>query len=648
MKISTKAQTKAYRKRRLNLRQEVTKQLRMRTRLEKSNFTSLRKLFNRNLRQIIDDNGNYNSALFIRSVNNDLVSEMTKHTRKVFETIIEMNIDTYEMGVKNLDFISFGRNVNFEREFRQYILSRSILYQGMSENLTRQVDTAINSARAQDLSATQTQKFLRQQFPRISRIQAARIARTETHNAASFASHTYNKKTADELDIKMLKKWVAVADERTRTAHVEANGQTVPMDEDFTIGGAKMEYAGDPKGGAKNVVNCRCVIVYVDEEDLENLTGDVTKPVAKPVEQRPDYLFDNEHFSDAANDYAFANSEADVATVVRNVGGIQQILNVPKKGAYYSGSLRAINMPAAKYKPNTPEYGVVWRHEFGHHIDAMAFRTSADKNKLLDFFASKKFYDLNAEELEMVIFNGHISGMGIKKFAKDRKKLLAFNKKQEKSLARSGKSSTADIAKELGIDQVESSWTSQYTGREFKEISYKYTIPFETAEKKFKTYIKGGFFEYDDLKAIYGDDFFKKVYADEKRLRSFIEYAKNNKYKVYNPLETNTFDFYLDGMDAQFKQEMLMFDDFVGSLTNAKYYTGHDVSYYRQFSSYKFTRGWTTGHVTEMMANYTSLMGGKNAKFWRKYMKELAPESLEFFDDIFNGMANVEGGFGYR
>ena len=287
MKISTKAQTKAYRKRRLNLRQEVTKQLRMRTRLEKSNFTSLRKLFNRNLRQIIEDNGNYNSALFIRSVNNDLVSEMTKHTRKVFETIIEMNIDTYEMGVKNLDFISFGRNVNFEREFRQYILSRSILYQGMSENLTRQVDTAISSARAQDLSATQTQKFLRQQFPRISRVQAARIARTETHNAASFASHTYNKKTADELDIKMMKKWVAVADERTRTAHVEANGQTVPMDEDFTIGGAKMEYAGDPKGGAKNVVNCRCVIVYVDEEDLENLTGDVVKPKVNPANPKP-------------------------------------------------------------------------------------------------------------------------------------------------------------------------------------------------------------------------------------------------------------------------------------------------------------------------------------------------------------------------
>jgi len=29
-----------------------------------------------------------------------------------------------------------------------------------------------------------------------------------------------------------------------------------------------MKYPGDPRGGAKNVVNCRCVVVYVDEEDL--------------------------------------------------------------------------------------------------------------------------------------------------------------------------------------------------------------------------------------------------------------------------------------------------------------------------------------------------------------------------------------------
>ena len=28
-----------------------------------------------------------------------------------------------------------------------------------------------------------------------------------------------------------------------------------------------MSYPGDPRGGAKNVVNCRCVVVYLSDLD---------------------------------------------------------------------------------------------------------------------------------------------------------------------------------------------------------------------------------------------------------------------------------------------------------------------------------------------------------------------------------------------
>ena len=40
------------------------------------------------------------------------------------------------------------------------------------------------------------------------------------------------------------------------------------MDEKFLVGGTEMAYAGDPAGGAANTVNCRCVIIYVDEDDI--------------------------------------------------------------------------------------------------------------------------------------------------------------------------------------------------------------------------------------------------------------------------------------------------------------------------------------------------------------------------------------------
>ena len=101
-----------------------------------------------------------------------------------------------------------------------------------------------------------------------SRVRAMRIARTETHSASSFASDRYNDRVSKELGISMKKRWVSVGDARTRTTHANANGQVRSMDEDFQINGALMKHPGDPRGGAKNVVNCRCVVVYVDDEDL--------------------------------------------------------------------------------------------------------------------------------------------------------------------------------------------------------------------------------------------------------------------------------------------------------------------------------------------------------------------------------------------
>ena len=100
--------------------------------------------------------------------------------------------------------------------------------------------------------------------PRFTKRRSATIARTETHTASSFAI----QKQAEQFnEPRMKKRWVANADERTRTTHRQANGQEVGINDDFIIGGKKMSYTGDPKGGAGEVINCRCVIVYTEEED---------------------------------------------------------------------------------------------------------------------------------------------------------------------------------------------------------------------------------------------------------------------------------------------------------------------------------------------------------------------------------------------
>lgn len=54
------------------------------------------------------------------------------------------------------------------------------------------------------------------------------------------------------------KRWLATRDDRTRATHRAADGQTVPLAERFEVGGAHVQFPGDPRGPAGEVINCRC------------------------------------------------------------------------------------------------------------------------------------------------------------------------------------------------------------------------------------------------------------------------------------------------------------------------------------------------------------------------------------------------------
>lgn len=59
------------------------------------------------------------------------------------------------------------------------------------------------------------------------------------------------------------KTWRAILDERTRDTHWVADGQTVPIDGEFTVGGVPMAFPGDPRAPARETVNCRCRIAVL-------------------------------------------------------------------------------------------------------------------------------------------------------------------------------------------------------------------------------------------------------------------------------------------------------------------------------------------------------------------------------------------------
>lgn len=271
---------------RIDARKEVRKQLRLRSRLESDVNKKINTLFRTQLKKTSNQyqiTTRFDSEIFVRETSAMMEAVMHQHYKKIFRIVYRDNEELYDRGRKDEELFVFGRSKDFERIVNEYFRSRTPYFAGMSTVMSRAIQKVIEQGRLENLSLAQITRNI-DGLTKVGRSRAALIARTETHNAASFANHQYHKTASEEYGIEMLKRWVSTSDLRTRSAHNLANGQTVPMDEKFTVGGAKMDYAGDPAGGARNVVNCRCVIIYVEPEDEENITDEQIKPT---VDQKP-------------------------------------------------------------------------------------------------------------------------------------------------------------------------------------------------------------------------------------------------------------------------------------------------------------------------------------------------------------------------
>jgi len=85
---------------------------------------------------------------------------------------------------------------------------------------------------------------------------AERIARTEAHAATEGGAWSSQQAWQEASGEELLHQWIATSDERTRPTHAAASGQRVPLDEPFTVGGASLQYPGDPSGDAAEIINC--------------------------------------------------------------------------------------------------------------------------------------------------------------------------------------------------------------------------------------------------------------------------------------------------------------------------------------------------------------------------------------------------------
>ncbi len=664
---------------RINVRKEVRRQRRLRNNLEKMVFRRLSSLLPKHIRtqaSIFKVSGSFSRNASNRQLENELFAVMSKHYRRIFMTVFKDNESRYEKINKSVDVTVFGRNRDIERLISVYNNDRNLYLANMTQSVTRNIQNVITKGRADGATLDQISKNIRNTAP-IARRRAAAIARTETHNAASFAQHEYHGIIQNEYGVNMMKKWAATNDLRTRSAHSAVNGQTRAMDEAFDVGGAQMMHAGDPKGGAKNVINCRCVIIYVDADEIEEAV-DTTAPSRKPVndfgEQHPDEIKPNKE--------SFKGDE-NISIVNRRAQPLNDVTHI-RKGAFFHHS-GTINM-GSNYGRSGASYNSVWRHEKGHAFDYDTKFMSV----MGDYAARAKFLNIghdklmrskikNAVDIESDKIRGvgsgkstYISRFGISSFmAKqildDRKLLRKRNNDIKK------KRKNKDLEKNTTANDLKLGVSSKVVtkSREIEVLGEKRTITddktiWETnlskAQfiKKWKSELdkSESILKYDDLKVLYGDDFLESAYdiaklpnnmetsyfGTGKSFRDLSSWLTNLKYNNLGNgsdwLKSN-FNYYLaKSQKSESIKDITNFSDLIGSITNNSVMDGHTKRYYSSFP--KLATGLSDGHLTETFANFTCLLGSKNADTWRKVLAYHTPDSLKEYDEIMEALAKAK------
>jgi uncharacterized protein with gpF-like domain len=153
-----------------------------------------------------------------------------------------------------------AKETPYERAVARYVTKNSLRKAADISNTTKQkIKRAIETSLAEgDMRGLE--KLIREKIGgEEGRRRAETIARTESHSASQDAAF----ELAQESGLDLVKMWVSVEDGRTRDTHVEANGQIRELEETFDVGDEELYYPGDPSGEAGEVINCRCVCVYI-------------------------------------------------------------------------------------------------------------------------------------------------------------------------------------------------------------------------------------------------------------------------------------------------------------------------------------------------------------------------------------------------
>lgn len=132
----------------------------------------------------------------------------------------------------------------------------------IAETTRTRIANAVSRALDAGESASEISRTIVDEVGDMNLSRARTIARTETAVAMQQGQFEEMSGASEALGVKLTKTWMSTEDERTRETHLEADGQTVGLDEPFDVGGSALMYPSDPDGPPEEVINCRCAVLY--------------------------------------------------------------------------------------------------------------------------------------------------------------------------------------------------------------------------------------------------------------------------------------------------------------------------------------------------------------------------------------------------
>lgn len=171
----------------------------------------------------------------VENIADDLDFKITfsLYDKNTIENLMKHNDILPAPGKRMLGKIARGEAVRWERGQIQSVAMQSILQGESIPKMSKRIAQTLNVRNIADS------------------IRYARTACTGAENKGRLDGMRH----LEEDGIVLHKQWTATADDRTRASHLDIDGESVPLNEEFSNG---LMYPGDPGGAAEEVWNCRC------------------------------------------------------------------------------------------------------------------------------------------------------------------------------------------------------------------------------------------------------------------------------------------------------------------------------------------------------------------------------------------------------